>query len=57
MQSKVGGPFVPMRLDEDLRAIWKMGYFEDVRLDSVDSPQGKVLTVKVKENPPYVRSA
>ncbi|MFH1033165.1 MAG: outer membrane protein assembly factor BamA [Pseudomonadota bacterium] len=51
MQSKVGGPYAPVRLDEDLRAIWKMGYFDDVRLDSADSPQGKVVTVKVKEKP------
>lgn len=51
MQSKVGGAYAPVRLDEDLRAIWKMGYFDDVRLDAGDSPQGKVVTVVVKEKP------
>ncbi|MFZ5587731.1 MAG: outer membrane protein assembly factor BamA [Thermodesulfobacteriota bacterium] len=51
MQTKAGGPYAPVRLDEDLRAVWKMGYFDDVRMETKDTGQGKVVTVVVKEKP------
>jgi outer membrane protein insertion porin family len=51
MKTKVGSPYSPLKLDEDLRAIWKMGYFDDVRIKVTDSPEGKVVTVSVKEKP------
>ncbi|MFH1059473.1 MAG: outer membrane protein assembly factor BamA [Pseudomonadota bacterium] len=51
MQTKAGGPYAPVRLDEDLRAVWKMGYFDDVRMETKDTAQGKVITVVVKEKP------
>jgi outer membrane protein insertion porin family len=51
MDTKVGGPFSPLKLDQDLRAVWKMGYFEDVAIETSDSPQGKVVTVRVEEKP------
>ena len=51
MQTKAGSPYAPLRLDEDLRAVWKMGYFEDVRFETADSAQGKVVTVVLKEKP------
>ena len=41
----------PARLREDLKAIYKMGYFTDVRMDVSDTPEGLVLTVLVKEKP------
>ena len=49
--TKPGALFSPLRLDEDLRAVWKMGYFDDVRVETKDSPQGKVITFVVKEKP------
>ena len=49
--TKVGSLFSPLRLDEDLRKVWKMGYFDDVRVETKDSPQGKVVTFIVKEKP------
>ncbi len=51
MKTKTGGPYSPVRLDQDLRAIWKMGYFADVRIKTSDSEKGKVVTVQVKEKP------
>jgi outer membrane protein insertion porin family len=53
MKTKPGGPYSPLKLDEDLRAIWKMGYFDDVRIKSSEGPvgQGKIVTVEVKEKP------
>ena len=34
-----------------MKAIYKMGYFTDVRLDATDTPEGRILTVLVKEKP------
>ena len=51
MQTREGEIANPARLREDLKAIFKMGYFTDVKLDISDTPEGKVLTVLVKEKP------
>jgi outer membrane protein insertion porin family len=36
-------------LSDDLKAIYAMGYFEDVRIEAEDQPEGKVIIFKVKE--------
>jgi len=51
LKTKEGGIFSPLLLDEDLRAVWKLGYFDDVKISSADSPKGKVVTITVKEKP------
>ncbi|MBU1275925.1 MAG: outer membrane protein assembly factor BamA [Proteobacteria bacterium] len=51
LKTKDGGIFSPLLLDEDLRAVWKLGYFDDVKITSADSPKGKVVTITVKEKP------
>jgi outer membrane protein insertion porin family len=51
IKSKEGGIFSPLLLDDDLRAVWKMGYFDDVKITSADGPSGKVVTILVKEKP------
>jgi len=39
------------RLDRDLKDVYKMGYFTDVRLETEDGPRGKIVTVVVEEKP------
>jgi outer membrane protein insertion porin family len=51
MQTREGEVLSPAHLREDLKAIYKMGYFTDVRLDASDTPEGRILTVLVKEKP------
>ncbi len=51
MQTREGETVKPARLREDLKAIYKMGYFTDVKMDISDTPEGRVLTVMVKEKP------
>jgi outer membrane protein insertion porin family len=51
MQTREGEILAPAHLREDLKAIYKMGYFTDVRLDTSDTPEGRILTVLVKEKP------
>ncbi len=51
MQTREGEILAPARLREDLRSIYKMGYFTDVKFDVSDTPEGRVLTVLVVEKP------
>ncbi len=39
------------KLDKDLRDIYKMGFFNDVRMETEDGPSGKVITFHVVEKP------
>jgi outer membrane protein insertion porin family len=51
MGTRVGEEFDPGRIREDVKAIYRMGYFSDVKIDAEDVPGGLVLTVLVTEKP------
>lgn len=51
MQTREGDILAPPRLREDLKAIFKMGYFTNVKFEVSDAPEGRVLTVVVQEKP------
>jgi outer membrane protein insertion porin family len=51
MQTREGELMSPAHLRADLKAIYKMGYFTDVRMDISDTPKGRILTIFVKEKP------
>jgi len=51
MQTREGEIISPARLRADLKAIYKMGYFTDVKFDVSDTPEGRILTVIVQEKP------
>jgi len=51
MQTREGEILMPSHLREDIKAIYKMGYFTDVRLDVSETPEGRILTVLVQEKP------
>jgi len=51
IKSKAGDPYSPEFLDQDLRAVFKMGYFSDVRVETTPTPQGKAVTFVVEERP------
>ncbi|MEJ5299760.1 MAG: outer membrane protein assembly factor BamA [Thermodesulforhabdaceae bacterium] len=46
-----GQPFLQAKIQEDIKAIYNMGYFEDVGVEARDTPEGKEVIFKVKENP------
>lgn len=48
---KKGDSYDPKVLDQDLKAIYKMGYFEDVSIDTQDTPTGKRIEIRVVEKP------
>ncbi len=51
LKSKAGEAYNPELLDQDLRAIFKMGFFSDVRLEVNQTPQGKTVVFVVTERP------
>lgn len=51
IKSKEGDLFSPDRLRDDLKSIFAMGYFDDVRIDVEDTPKGKLVSFIVTEKP------
>jgi len=51
MFSKIGEPYDPLTVERDFNSLWNTGYFEDVRIDKEDTPQGVILDVYVREKP------
>ena len=54
VQSKLGGPFNPALLSEDLRGVFGLGFFDDVRM-RVEDFEGGVRVVFVVTERPFVR--
>lgn len=49
--TKVGDPYSQTGLRNDLKEIFKMGFFNDVQIDIKDSAQGKKVVFRVIEKP------
>ena len=51
VESKKGESLDFDKLDRDLRAVFAMGYFTDVAIQSVEGPRGAIITFNVTEKP------
>ena len=51
IKSKVGEPVSLKKIRDDIKAIYNMGFFDDIRVDLTDTAAGKELTYIVKEKP------
>ncbi|MBN1931215.1 MAG: outer membrane protein assembly factor BamA [Desulfobacterales bacterium] len=51
IKTQAGDLYLPESLSEDLKAVYAMGYFDDVRIESENGTQGKIITFIVKEKP------
>ncbi|MDX1816018.1 MAG: POTRA domain-containing protein, partial [Thermodesulfobacteriota bacterium] len=51
MESRVGGEFDPAKIQADVKAIYRMGYFSDVKIDAEEEHGGLRLVVLVVEKP------
>ncbi|THB76039.1 MAG: outer membrane protein assembly factor BamA [Desulfobulbaceae bacterium] len=51
IKTKTGDLYDPSALREDLKAIYKMGYFNDVQIDVSESSEGKKVTFRIIEKP------
>lgn len=49
--TKVGAPYNLAALRTDLKEIFRMGYFNDIQIDSQESPLGREVTFRVVEKP------
>ena len=50
IKTKEGNVYLARHLKDDLKSIYKMGYFGDVRVETSITPEGKVVTFQVSEN-------
>ena len=51
MFSHVNDAYDPLTIERDFNSLWNTGYFEDVRIEKEDTPQGVILDVYVREKP------
>jgi outer membrane protein insertion porin family len=51
INTRVGDTYNPAALREDLKAIYSMGYFNDVQIDVSETDQGKKIIFRVVEKP------
>ncbi|MGD2030620.1 MAG: outer membrane protein assembly factor BamA, partial [Desulfobacterales bacterium] len=51
IKTKPGDVYIAKNLSQDLKAVYSMGYFEDIRIEAEESPQGKIIIFRVKEKP------
>ncbi len=51
LQTREKGPYSLERVREDVRQLWRMGFFEDVQVDAVQTAKGVVVTYIVREKP------
>jgi outer membrane protein insertion porin family len=51
LESRAGTPLDPARVDRDVRAIYGMGFFDQVNVEQRDEAGGVVLVFKVEERP------
>ncbi len=51
IQTKPGDVYLTKSLTQDLKSVYAMGYFDDIRIEAEDGPQGKTIIFKVKEKP------
>lgn len=51
LKTKKGDIFDPKTINEDLKNLYDLGYFQDIRFGLADVPEGKKLIIEVKEKP------
>ncbi|MEW6259406.1 MAG: outer membrane protein assembly factor BamA [Thermodesulfobacteriota bacterium] len=51
VKTQIGDPYLQQNVSEDLKAIYAMGYFDDVRIDAETGSGGKILVITVREKP------
>ena len=51
LKIKPGDVLNPKDISDETKAVYKMGYFDDIRIEAQTVPQGKIITVVVTEKP------
>ena len=55
LRTREGEALLPKTLSDDLKRVYGMGYFDDIKIKSEDTPDGKVIIFEVKEKPTIKR--
>ncbi len=51
IKTRPGNVYLVKSLSRDLKSIYSMGYFDDIRIEAQESPKGKIITFRLKEKP------
>ncbi len=51
IKTKPGDIYLVRSLSKDLKAVYSMGYFEDIRIEAENGPDGKIIIFRLKEKP------
>ncbi|MDM8523656.1 outer membrane protein assembly factor BamA [Desulfococcaceae bacterium HSG8] len=51
IETKPGNVYLAKSLSRDLRAVYGMGYFDDIRIEAQKTSRGKIITFRVAEKP------
>ncbi|MDP8217919.1 MAG: outer membrane protein assembly factor BamA [Candidatus Theseobacter exili] len=51
IKTKVGSPLKPRDLNEDIKRLYKLGFFSNISIDMEETYDGVILTILVAENP------
>jgi outer membrane protein insertion porin family len=51
MKSKEEGPYIEDKIKDDFKALWETGFFENITIEAENGKSGKIVTIKVNENP------
>ena len=51
VRTRPGDVFLARGLSEDLRAVYGLGFFDDIRIEAEDGPDGKIIAFVVAEKP------
>ncbi len=51
LQTKIGNPFRSQNIEEDIKAIYNIGYFEEIKVDVKENDDGLTITYILTERP------
>jgi outer membrane protein insertion porin family len=51
ISTKAGDPYNPARISSDVHAVFGLGFFRNVKVFSEETPDGRIVTFEVEENP------
>ncbi|WP_035277071.1 outer membrane protein assembly factor BamA [Desulforegula conservatrix] len=51
METKVGSRFREIALSDDLKRVYRLGYFDDIRIETEKGKSGRVVIISVRERP------
>jgi outer membrane protein insertion porin family len=51
LKIKTGEVLSPKDISDEIKAVYKMGYFDDIRVEAQSAPQGKIITFNITEKP------